>query len=52
MIYIIYHYRKKYLCSHKIVCQERLQDLEVADIVDDISSYKLFASSGQNPKNL
>ena len=36
--------------SHKIVCQERLQDLEVADIVDDISSYKLFASSGQNPK--
>lgn len=36
--------------SHKIVCQERLQNLEVADIVDDISSYKLFASSGQNPK--
>ena len=36
--------------SHKIVCQERLQDLEAADIVDDISSYKLFASSGQNPK--
>ena len=36
--------------SQKIVCQERLQDLEAADIVDDISSYKLFASSGQNPK--
>ena len=36
--------------SHKIVCRERLQDLETADIVDDIESYKTFASSGQNPK--
>lgn len=36
--------------SHKIVCQKRLQDLETADIVDDIETYKVFASSGQNPK--
>lgn len=36
--------------SHRIVCQERLQELEAADIVDDIDSYKTFASSGQNPK--
>lgn len=36
--------------SHKIVCQERLQDLEAADLIDDIDSYKNFASSGQNPK--
>ncbi len=36
--------------SHRIVCQERLQELETADIVDDIDSYKTFASSGQNPK--
>lgn len=36
--------------SHKIVCHERLQDLETADIVDDIETYKVFASSGQNPK--
>lgn len=36
--------------SHKIVCRERLQDLEMADIVDDMDSYKVFASSGQNPK--
>lgn len=36
--------------SHKIVCHERLSELETADIVDDIDSYKTFASSGQNPK--
>ena len=36
--------------SHKIVCHERLQDLETADIIDDIDSYKTFASSGQTPK--
>lgn len=36
--------------SHKIVCQEHLQELETANIVDDIDSYKAFASSGQNPK--
>lgn len=36
--------------SHKIVCQEHLQELDAADIIEDIDSYKTFASSGQNPK--
>lgn len=36
--------------SHKIVCQQRLEELESADIVDDIDTYKTFAASGQNPK--
>lgn len=36
--------------SHKIVCQERLEELESAGIVDDIDLYKTFAASGQNPK--
>lgn len=36
--------------SHKIVCQERLDELESADIINDIDSYKTFAASGQNPK--
>lgn len=36
--------------SYKIVCQERLGELESADIIDDIESYKKFASSGHNPQ--
>lgn len=36
--------------SYKIVCQKHLAELESADIIDNIDSYKIFATSGQNPK--
>lgn len=36
--------------SYKIICRERLIDLENADIILDIENYKLFASSGHYPQ--
>ena len=36
--------------SHRIVCKKHLQELEIANIVDNIDAYKIFATSGQNPK--
>lgn len=36
--------------SHKIVCREHLEELESADIVEDMDAYRTFATSGQNPK--
>ena len=36
--------------SHKIVCREHLAELETADLIDDMESYKTFAVSGKNSK--
>lgn len=36
--------------THKIICKKQLSELETANIISDIESYKTFASSGHNPK--